>query len=80
MSEEKEKKDVIESEEISSQLGLFDSFLQKFISRKLLVFFIATVLMFLGKIDPPQWVIVCSIYIGSQAILDAVVGWKNGGR
>ena len=47
-----------------------DKFLNKFISKKLTVFVIATIFVALHKIDPINWVNLSMVYIGSQAAID----------
>jgi uncharacterized membrane protein YjjP (DUF1212 family) len=47
-----------------------DKLLNKFISRKLLVFFIACVGLFFSNITSGDWVIVASAYIGIQGFTD----------
>jgi len=69
--------------EINEQLeikktGLLDKAISKFASRKLLVFSIATGLLLFGNLSYDQWLITASLYIGTQAALDAVVAWKHG--
>ena len=49
-----------------------DKLLDKIISRKLLVWITATVLMYGSKITSDDWVLICMIYLGSQGALDIV--------
>jgi hypothetical protein len=49
-----------------------DKFLEKIVSRKLLVWITATVLMYGSKITSEDWVLICMIYLGSQGALDIV--------
>ena len=49
-----------------------DKTLDKLISRKLLVWLTATVLMYGSKITSDDWVLICMIYLGSQGALDIV--------
>ena len=51
-------------------MGKIDTFLGKWASRKLLVFFIATILSFSSKITSEDWTYIAVAYIGSQAIVD----------
>ena len=48
----------------------FDKFLNRFISKKLTVFIIACLFIWLGKIEGTQWVNIAIVYIGSQAAVD----------
>jgi hypothetical protein len=49
-----------------------DKLLDKIVSRKLLVWITATVLMYGSKITSDDWVLICMIYLGSQGALDIV--------
>lgn len=51
----------------------FDRILEKTVSKKLTVFFIATGLCLWGSIDGNQWVNVAMIYIGGQSVIDTVI-------
>ena len=51
-------------------MGRLDDITLKYISRKFLVFLIGTALALFGSLNSHDWVIVSSIYIGSQAIVD----------
>ena len=52
--------------------GFIDKCLNKFISKKLTVFIIATIFVAYQKIDPTNWVNLSMIYIGSQACVDMI--------
>jgi hypothetical protein len=49
-----------------------DKLLNKWISRKLLVFFVACVGLFFSNITSSDWVIVATAYIGIQGFTDIV--------
>lgn len=49
-----------------------DKFLSKFISRKLMVFIISVVALFNDKITGDNFIILATVYIGSQAAVDIV--------
>ena len=49
-----------------------DLFLSKWISRKLIVFAIASVALFSGSIQSNDWVIVATAYISLQGVTDIV--------
>ena len=55
----------------------FDRILKKTMSKKLTVFFIGTVFLFLGKLEAAQWVNVAMVYIGSQAGVDAIIALRK---
>lgn len=57
-----------------------DLYLKKWISRKLMVFLIASLALFTSKIDPDNWTIVATMYIGMQAateIAERLIKAKN---
>lgn len=49
-----------------------DKVLDKFISRKLLVWAVATILMYFAKLESSDWVLISMVYLGSQGVLDIV--------
>ena len=52
--------------------GKIDNFLGYFISKKLSVFIIASFFVGFGMIQSTEWVDVAVLYIGGQAVVDAV--------
>lgn len=57
-----------------------DLYLKKWISRKLMVFLIASLALFTSKIDSDNWTIVATMYIGMQAateIAERLIKAKN---
>ena len=56
-----------------SRIELVDKYMKKWISRKLLVFIIATIGMFFGLITSTDWVIISTAYITIQGASDVVV-------
>jgi hypothetical protein len=55
-----------------------DKYLEKFMSRKLLVWVSTTVLLVVDKLDGEQWVAIALAYIGSQGVADIATAWKSG--
>jgi hypothetical protein len=55
-----------------SRKEIVDKYLNKFISRKLLVFVVATFGLFLGSLVSDDWVIIATAYIGAQATTDII--------
>tara|TARA_R110001632_G_scaffold230426_1_gene367822 strand:+ start:1800 stop:1985 length:186 start_codon:yes stop_codon:yes gene_type:complete len=53
-----------------------DAFLNKYLSRKLMVFFIASFGLFSGTLTSYDWVIIATVYIGTQGALDFVTKLK----
>ena len=47
-----------------------DRALDKFVSRKLLVWIISTIFMYMAKIESSDWVMISMVYLGSQGALD----------
>ena len=58
--------------------GMLDTIQEKLISRKLLVFLTATGLLAWSNLDPETWGMIAVIYIGGQAVIDAVKAWRHG--
>jgi len=54
-----------------------DKLLNKWISRKLLVFFVACIGLFLTKITSGDWVVIATAYIGIQGFTDIVAKLKT---
>lgn len=57
--------------------GTIDKFLERYSSRKLMVFAIATLLTLFGNVTSSDWVTISAIYIGGQTIIDAVSKLKQ---
>ena len=55
-----------------SRKEIVDGFLGKFVSRKLTVFIVASVGLFMSNITSHDWVVISTVYIGSQAVVDIV--------
>jgi hypothetical protein len=60
-----------------SKKEVIDLYLNKFLSRKLLVFIISAVALFTGKISGDSWIVVSTAYIGGETIIDAVTRLKG---
>jgi len=54
-----------------------DEFLNNWISKKLMVFVVATALSFSDKLTGEQFVNVALMYIGTQGAIDAVKALRN---
>ena len=57
--------------------GKLDLLLEKAISRKLLVWVMATVLMLTANLESADWVIISGLYLGGQGIIDAIAKLKG---
>jgi hypothetical protein len=49
-----------------------DTILKKYVSRKLMVFVVASIGLFSATLSSTDWVIVAGIYIGTQGAIDAI--------
>jgi len=59
----------------------FDKFVNKLISRKLLVWLCATgIFAFTTHLKSGDWVIISAIYIGGQTVIDAVKAMKGNSK
>jgi hypothetical protein len=64
-----------------SRQEIIDKMQSKWISRKLLVFIVASVALFRGKVLSEDWVIISSIYIsleGATTIVERILKAKKG--
>ena len=57
--------------------AFIDTWLEKFTSRKLLVWTTASVLAAYGFVTSGDWVIISAIYIGGQTVVDVVERLKK---
>lgn len=53
--------------------AILDKVLSLYISKKLTVFLIATILVVTTKISGVEWVNIAIVYIGTQGVIDAIV-------
>ena len=75
------KKEVrAEMKEIENDRGVLDIITAKAISRKLLVWTVATVFMALGKITPDEWTAISLGYVGVEGFSDIATKWKHGNK
>jgi hypothetical protein len=54
-----------------------DTLINKWISRKLFVFLIATILLWLADLESSDWTLIAVVYLGSQTVLDSVVAYNK---
>ena len=59
---------------------LADKYLNKFISRKLLVWLTSTGFLIADLITNEQWVALALAYVGIQGFADIAVRWKSAGK
>lgn len=74
----KEVKD--EMKEVENDRGVLDIITAKAISRKLLVWVVATVFMGLGKITPDEWTAISLGYVGIEGFADIATKYKHGSK
>ena len=55
-----------------------DKRLEKYMSRKLLVWLTTTGLLLADKVTNEQWVAIALAYVGIQGFADIAVRWKSG--
>jgi len=54
-----------------------DKILNSWVSKKLFVFVIATALAIFGDLTSADWVVIATVYIGTQGAIDAVSKLKG---
>lgn len=57
--------------------GILDVVTEKAISRKLLVWLVATVLLCLNKITPEEWTGISIGYVGIEGFADLAAKWRG---
>lgn len=61
-----------------TRLGVIDLVTEKVVSRKLLVWVTATVLLATANISPDEWTAITLGYVGVEGFADMAVKWKRG--
>ena len=61
----------------NKEKGILDAVQEKAVSRKLLVFIVATCLLTWSTLDPESWSMIALIYIGGQSAVDIAKVWKG---
>ena len=64
--------------EVKDRNGRLDRLIQRFTSRKLLVWASGTTFLLLGFIPADDWVALSLAYVGTEAVIDAATAWKHG--
>ena len=59
------------------RMGKLDKILNNWLSKKLFVFFTATGLAIFGNLTSGDWVVIATVYIGTQGVIDAVAKLKG---
>ncbi len=60
--------------------AIVDKVVDIFISKKLTVFVVGTLFLYLGKLSGVQWVNLAMVYIGTQGVIDAIIKLRNGNK
>lgn len=67
------------NEKQSEVKGIIDKVMERAISRKLLVFTVATALLYLEVgLDADTWGMIAMTYIGGQTAIDFAKTWRHG--
>ena len=67
------------NENKTEKKGIIDNVMERAISRKLLVFAVATALLYLGVgLDADTWGMIAMTYIGGQTAIDFAKTWRHG--
>jgi len=76
------KKELKEVEKVADKekIGILDAVSEKVLSRKLMVWIVATVFLGFGKITPDEWMGISLGYIGVQGVADLATKWKGAGK
>lgn len=61
-----------------TRLGVIDLVTEKVVSRKLLVWVTATVLLATAHISPDEWTAITLGYVGVEGFADLATKWKRG--
>ncbi len=56
---------------------ILDKLMKRFVSKKLTVFIIACVFLFLDKVSSDDWVFLSIVYVGGQSLIDSIVAIKT---
>ena len=78
MRREMETKTVEKEVKQVDKKGRLDELIQRFSSRKLLVWLTCTGLLLFGSVSASTWETLSLAYVGTQAFVDAAVAWKHG--
>lgn len=54
-----------------------DTILNRYVSRKLMVFVVASIGLFSQTLTSSDWVIIAGVYIGTQGAIDAIAKLKS---
>lgn len=66
-----------EMKEQENDRGILDIITAKAISRKLLVWSVASAFLWFGKITPDEWTAISLGYVGVEGFADIAIKWKG---
>ena len=67
-----------ENKTFKVKFSKIDSFVNRWVSKKLFVFLISTILLVLHYINADQWLWIAVGYIGAQGTHDLLINFKHG--
>lgn len=74
------KEETIIEEAKREGVGVIDVISEKILSRKLMVWIVATVFLGFGKVTPDEWMSISLGYIGMQGVADLATKWKGAAK
>ena len=66
-----------EGKMVAAVKAFADRHLERFVSKKLLVWLTTTGLLLAEKVDSEQWIIIATAYVGTQGFVDVVARFKG---
>lgn len=69
-----------ELKENDNDRGIMDIVTAKAVSRKLLVWIVASLFLGFGKITPDEWTAISLGYVGIEGFADLATKWKGAGK
>jgi hypothetical protein len=67
----------VEDRMVAAAKAFIDQNLERFMSKKLLVWLTTTGLLLAEKVDSEQWMIIATAYVGTQGFVDVVGRFKG---
>lgn len=71
------REEIVTGLNLEKDIGMLDVIQQKIVSRKLLVFGVATALLWFIGLDADTWGMIAMTYIGGQTTIDFAKVWKG---
>lgn len=71
MSDEKEALEKIK------KIGILDKITERIVSRKFLVWIVATVALFVGPLESQHFVAISLVFLGVQGLADIAATWRK---